>query len=98
MDLSRRQSHSLRRPSRTLHQQVCDRLIFRKMNESVWIDTEQQSLGREESWEQVKVMSAPAEHVSIIADKLQSHSDADDAISIPGSSFSFDSKILQALF
>jgi len=67
------------------------------MNESVWIDTEQQSLGREESWEQVKVMSTPTEHVSI-ADKLQSHSDADDAISIPGSSFSFDSKILQVLF
>jgi len=65
MDLSRRQSHSLRRPSRTLHQQVRERLMFRKKDESVWIDIEQQSIGRDESWEQVKVMLAPAKHESI---------------------------------
>lgn len=60
-------------------------------------NAEQQSLAREESWEQVQageLSNNPLRSANI----NQSQSDRDEAISIPGSSFSFNSVTLQTLF
>lgn len=60
-------------------------------------DFEQQSLGREESWQQVNV-GGPSIRFSTTTDMRQSQSDGDEALTLPGSSFSFNSRVLPILF
>jgi len=87
------QSHSSRKPQQLRHE-VCE---LQRFTDGYKANCDQQSLGREESWENVKVRGNSNSKQSM-ANLLQSQSDGDDALSIPGSSFSFDSRTLHTLF